>query len=232
MLPDCRRTQPRYIFKLRQLYCTFALQCFIIMESSSLKLLDNAVDELNKLPGIGRKTALRLALFLLSQNREMVERFGNTLIDFRNNIRYCRHCHNISDSEICPLCASPKRNHRLLCIVSDVRDVMAIENTGMFDGLYHVLGGLINPLSGISPSMLNLSDLTERIRQDGVQEIILALPATPEGDTSAFYIFRQINSLPVRITTLAKGIAVGDDLEYTDELTLGRSLSNRVEFKL
>lgn len=199
---------------------------------SSLKLLENAVDELNKLPGIGRKTALRLALFLLSQKREMVEQFGNTLIDLRNNIQYCKHCHNISDTEICPVCASVKRDHSLLCIVSDVRDVMAIENTGMFNGLYHVLGGLINPLAGISPSRLHIADLPERIRQDEVQEIILALPATPEGDTSAFYIFRQINNLPVRITTLAKGIAIGDDLEYIDELTLGRSLSNRVEFKL
>lgn len=199
---------------------------------SSLKLLETAVDELNRLPGIGRKTALRLALFLLSQKREMVEQFGKTLIDFRNNIQYCKHCHNISDTEICPVCASVKRDRSLLCIVSDVRDVMAIENTGMFNGLYHVLGGLINPLAGISPSRLNIADLPERIRQDEVQEIILALPATPEGDTSAFYIFRQINNLPVKITTLAKGIAIGDDLEYIDELTLGRSLSNRVEFKL
>lgn len=200
--------------------------------SSSLRLLENAVDELNRLPGIGRKTALRLALFLLSQKREMVEQFGNTLIDFRNNIQYCKHCHNISDTEICPVCASIKRDRSLLCIVSDVRDVMAIENTGIFNGLYHVLGGLINPLAGISPSMLHLSDLADRIRQDEIHEIILALPATPEGDTTAFYIFRKINNLSIKITTLAKGIAIGDDLEFTDELTLGRSLSNRVDFKL
>ncbi|MCM1042114.1 MAG: recombination mediator RecR [Bacteroides sp.] len=202
------------------------------MENLSLKLLENAVDELNRLPGIGRKTALRLALFLLSQNREMVERFGNTLIDFRNNIRYCRHCHNISDSETCPICASPKRDRSLLCVVSDVRDVMALENTGMYNGLYHVLGGLINPIAGVSPSQLNIAGLPERIRNEEVQELILALPATPEGDTSAFYIFRQLKDVPVKITTLAKGIAIGDDLEYTDELTLGRSLSNRVEFRL
>ncbi|MCM1532794.1 MAG: recombination mediator RecR [Bacteroides sp.] len=202
------------------------------MENLSLKLLENAVDELNRLPGIGRKTALRLALFLLSQNREMVERFGNTLIDFRNNIRYCKHCHNISDSETCPICASPKRDRSLLCVVSDVRDVMALENTGMYNGLYHVLGGLINPIAGVSPSQLNISGLPERIRNEEVQELILALPATPEGDTSAFYIFRQLKDVPVKITTLAKGIAIGDDLEYTDELTLGRSLSNRVEFRL
>lgn len=202
------------------------------METSSIKLLETAIDELNKLPGIGRKTALRLALFLLSQKREMVEQFGNTLIDFRNNIQYCRHCHNISDTEICPICTSVKRDRSLLCIVSDVRDVMAIENTGMFNGMYHVLGGLINPIAGISPSQLHISDLPERVKEDNVQEIILALPATPEGDTSAFYIFRQLGNLSIKISTLAKGIAIGDDLEYIDELTLGRSLSNRVEFKL
>lgn len=217
---------------LRQLCCIFAAQSTPLMENLSLKLLENAVDELNRLPGIGRKTALRLALFLLSQNREMVEKFGNTLIDFRNNIRYCKHCHNISDSETCPVCASPKRDRSLLCVVSDVRDVMAIENTGMYNGLYHVLGGLINPLAGISPSQLNIAGLGERLKNENVQELILALPATPEGDTSAFYIFRQLKDIPVKITTLAKGIAIGDDLEYTDELTLGRSLSNRVEFKL
>lgn len=202
------------------------------MENISLRLLENAVEELNKLPGIGRKTALRLALFLLSQEREMVERFGNTLIGFRNNIRYCKHCHNISDTETCPVCASPKRDRGQLCVVSDVRDVMAIENTGMYNGLYHVLGGLINPLAGISPSQLNIASLPGRIQQENAQEVILALPATPEGDTTSFYIFRQLKELPVRVTTLAKGIAIGDDLEYTDELTLGRSLSNRVEFKL
>lgn len=202
------------------------------MENLSLKLLENAVDELNRLPGIGQKTALRLALFLLSQNREMVEKFGNTLIDFRNNIRYCKHCHNISDAETCPICASPKRDRSLVCVVSDVRDVMALENTGIYNGLYHVLGGLINPLAGISPSQLNIAGLTERLQNEKVQELILALPATPEGDTSAFYIFRQLKDIPIKITTLAKGIAIGDDLEYTDELTLGRSLSNRVEFRL
>lgn len=202
------------------------------MENISLRLLDSAVEELNKLPGIGRKTALRLALFLLAQDREMVEKFGNTLIDFRNNIRYCKHCHNISDSETCPICASPKRERSLLCVVSDVRDVMAIENTGMYNGLYHVLGGLINPLAGISPTQLNIASLPQRLQNENVQELILALPATPEGDTTSFYIFRQLKEQSVRITTLAKGIAIGDDLEYTDELTLGRSLSQRVEFKL
>ncbi|MDE6494530.1 MAG: recombination mediator RecR [Bacteroidales bacterium] len=202
------------------------------MENLSLKLLDQAVDELNRLPGIGRKTALRLALFLLSQPEETVEKFGTTLIDFRKNIRYCDCCHNISDTPLCPICASPKRERSMICVVSDVRDVMAIENTGMYNGLYHVLGGLINPMSGISPSRLHIANLISRTETERPLEIILALPATPEGDTTAFYISRQLKECPAKLTTIAKGIAIGDDLEYTDELTLGRSLSNRVEFHL
>lgn len=202
------------------------------MENLSLKLLDNAVEELNRLPGIGRKTALRLALFLLSQSEDMVEKFGTTLIEFRKDIRYCDCCHNISDTPRCPICASPKRERSMICVVSDVRDVMAIENTGMYNGLYHVLGGLINPLSGISPSRLNIAHLVRRAEEEKPEEIILALPATPEGDTTAFYLSRQLKDCAVRITAIAKGIAIGDDLEYTDELTLGRSLSNRVEFKI
>ena len=200
------------------------------MESLPQKLLENAVQELNRLPGIGRKTALRLALFLLAQEEGMVERFGNTLIDFRKNTRYCRLCHNISDTEVCPVCASPKRDRGTICVVSDVRDVMALENTGIYNGLYHVLGGLINPLSGISPSQLHIESLSERIKESAPEEIILALPATPEGDTTAFYISRKIKPFGVKITAISKGIAIGDDLEYTDEVTLGRSLANRTEY--
>lgn len=200
------------------------------MESLPQRLLENAVEELNRLPGIGRKTALRLALYLLSQEEGMVERFGNTLIDFRKNIRYCRVCHNISDTDLCPICASPKRDRDTVCVVSDVRDVMALENTGIYRGLYHVLGGLINPLAGIGPAQLRIPQLIERIEKENPREIIFALPATPEGDTTAFYLSRQIRNLPVKLTTIAKGIAIGDDLEYTDEITLGRSLSNRIEF--
>ncbi|MDE6630058.1 MAG: recombination mediator RecR [Bacteroidales bacterium] len=202
------------------------------MENLPQKLLENAVEELNRLPGIGRRTALRLALFLLSQEESMVEKFSETLIDFRKNIKYCKICHNISDTEICEICASPKREHRVICVVSDVRDVMAIENTGMYRGSYHVLGGLINPLAGISPSQLHIASLVERVQKEKPEEVIFALPATPEGDTTAFYISRQITPSGVKITTLSKGIAIGDDLEYTDELTLGRSLSNRVSFGL
>lgn len=198
----------------------------------SIQLLEKAVEELHRLPGIGRKTALRLALFLLSQKEEIVEHFGQTLIDFRKNIHYCRCCHSLSDTDLCPICASPKRDHELICVVSDIRDVMAIENTGIFDGVYHVLNGLINPLAGIGPSQLNIGNLMERIRADKPREIILALPATPSGDTTAFFIAKQTASLPVKLTSIAKGIAIGDDLEYTDEATLGRSLANRTEFRL
>lgn len=198
----------------------------------SIQLLDKAVEELHRLPGIGRKTALRLALFLLTQKEEMVENFGNTLIDFRKHIHHCRCCHNLSDSETCPICASPRRDHGTICVVSDIRDVMAIENTGMFNGVYHVLGGLINPIAGIGPSQLNIGDLIERLSQNPVQEVIMALPATHEGDTTAFYIGKQIRPLKIKLTSIAKGIAIGDDLEYTDEITLGRSLANRTDFQI
>lgn len=200
------------------------------MESLPQKLLENAVEELNRLPGIGRRTALRLALFLLSQEESMVEKFSETLVDFRKNIKYCKICHNISDTEVCEICASMKRERTSICVVSDVRDVMALENTGIYRGLYHVLGGLINPLAGVSPAQLNIASLVERVQKEKPEEVIFALPATPEGDTTAFYISRQITPSGVKITTLSKGIAIGDDLEYTDELTLGRSLSNRVNF--
>ena len=197
-----------------------------------IQLLDKAVEELHRLPGIGRKTALRLALFLLTQKEEMVENFGNTLIDFRKNIHYCRCCYNLSDTELCPICASPHRDRSLICVVSDIRDVMAIENTGIFQGVYHVLGGLINPIAGIGPSQLTINHLVERVSNEPPQEVILALPATPEGDTTAFYIAKQIKPTGIRLTAIAKGIAIGDDLEYTDEITLGRSLSNRTDFKI
>lgn len=192
--------------------------------------MEKAVDELNRLPGIGKKTALRLALFLLSQEVEMVEQFGKTIVDFRKNIRYCRKCHNISDLDLCPICASPKRDANQICIVSDVRDVMAIENTGFYHGIYHVLGGLISPMDGISPRELNLSNLAMRIEKEGIKEVILALPATPEGDTTAFYISKLLLPSSVLLTSIAKGIAIGDDLEYTDEITLGKSIANRLPF--
>lgn len=200
------------------------------MDSALPPLLEKAVEELHRLPGIGRKTALRLALFLLGQEEELATRLGESLIHLRQDIRFCRHCHNISETEICPVCASPQRNAKLLCVVSDIRDIMAIEGTQVYNGRYHVLGGLISPMDGISPSQLHLADLPQRVTDEAVDEVILALPATPDGDTTAFYISRLLQACDVRLSTLAKGIAVGDDLEYIDELTLGRSIQQRTPF--
>ncbi|MDR2556918.1 MAG: recombination mediator RecR [Bacteroidales bacterium] len=205
------------------------------METSSI-LLDRAVAVLNKLPGIGKKTALRQALFLLSQDKETVHDFCTTLEEFRSNTLFCKICHNISDTEICSICSNSKRDVSTICVVSDIRDVMAIENTGTYFGVYHVLGGLISPMDGISPSQLNIEPLLERVR-GGVHEVIFAFPATPEGDTTAFYITRKLLSIAggganILITTIAKGISIGDELEYTDEITLGRSLACRTEVKV
>lgn len=200
------------------------------MDSALPPLLEKAVEELHRLPGIGRKTALRLALFLLGQEEELATRLGESLIHLRQDIRFCKHCHNISETEICPVCASPQRNTHLLCVVSDIRDILAIEGTQVYNGRYHVLGGLISPMDGISPSQLHLVDLPQRITDEAVEEVILALPATPDGDTTAFYISRLLQNSGVKLSTLAKGIAVGDDLEYIDELTLGRSIQQRTPF--
>lgn len=200
------------------------------MDSALPPLLEKAVEELHRLPGIGRKTALRLALFLLGQEEEQATRLGESLIHLRQDIRFCKHCHNISETEICPVCASPQRNPHLLCVVSDIRDILAIEGTQVYNGRYHVLGGLISPMDGISPSQLHLADLPQRLTDEAVEEVILALPATPDGDTTAFYISRLLQNSGVKLSTLAKGIAVGDDLEYIDELTLGRSIQQRTPF--
>jgi recombination protein RecR len=197
------------------------------LNTCSSKLLENAVGELAKLPGIGRKTALRLALHLLKQEVSEVEAFGKSVIKLRNEIIYCRDCHNISDSEICAICASPKRDHAILCVVENIRDVMAIENTSQFNGIYHVLGGIISPMDGIGPDELNIEDLIHRAGSGDVSEIILALPATIEGDTTNFYIFKRLKETGIRISTIARGISIGDELEYTDEITLGRSIVNR-----
>ncbi|MDR0619034.1 MAG: recombination mediator RecR [Bacteroidales bacterium] len=208
------------------------------METSSV-LLDRAIAALNKLPGIGRKTALRQALFLLSQNKETVHDFCTALDEFRNHTLFCKICHNISDTEICSICSNPKRDVSTVCVVGDIRDVMAIENTGTYFGVYHVLGGLISPMDGISPSQLNIEPLLDRVQNgNSVREVIFAFPATPEGDTTAFYITRKLLSVTnestesVLITTIAKGISIGDELEYADEITLGRSLACRTEVKV
>ncbi|NLB03746.1 MAG: recombination protein RecR [Bacteroidales bacterium] len=195
-------------------------------------LLEEAVQVFSSLPGIGRKTALRLVLHLLRQSKEDVEHFGTTLIRLKNEISYCKTCHNISDSEECLICSNPKRDASTICVVENVREVMAIEQTRQYSGLYHVLGGLISPMDGIGPADLEINTLVERIALGEIKEVILALSATSEGDASSFYIFRKLSSYPVCITVIARGISVGDDLEYADEITLGRSILNRIPFKI
>jgi recombination protein RecR len=196
----------------------------------SSSLLENAVNEFAKLPGIGRKTALRLVLHLLKQSEHEVEVFGNSFIQLRKEIIYCKVCHNISDTEVCRICGNPSRDHETVCVVENIKDVMTIENTQQFRGLYHVLGGIISPMDGIGPSDLEIESLIQRATNEGIKEVILALSTTMEGDTTNFYIFRKLAPLNVKITTIARGIAIGDELEYADEVTLGRSILNRVEF--
>lgn len=201
------------------------------IEKYPSRLLENAVNEFSKLPGIGRKSALRLVLHLLRRDREEVVAFGESLIQLRQEIRHCKVCHNISDSEICQICASPARERSVICVVENIRDVMLFENTHQYNGLYHILGGIISPMDGIGPGDLEIDSLIERVIPDEVLEVILALPTTMEGDTTNFYIYRKLKGKPVKVTTLARGVAVGDDLEYTDEITLGRSLVNRVLYE-
>ncbi|HLP05726.1 MAG TPA: recombination mediator RecR [Paludibacter sp.] len=196
----------------------------------SSSLLENAVNEFAKLPGIGRKTALRLVLHLLKQSEQEVETFGNAFIKLRKDIVYCKVCHNISDTETCHICANPSRDHETVCVVENIKDVMTIENTQQFRGLYHVLGGIISPMDGVGPADLEIESLVKRVETGDVKEVILALSTTMEGDTTNFYIFRKIAPFNIKITTIARGISIGDELEYADEVTLGRSILNRVEF--
>ena len=198
-------------------------------EYSSI-LLEKAVDELSKLPGIGKKTALRLALHLLGEDKLKTEQLCKSLSDMRNNIVLCKRCYNISDSSTCSICSNPKRDQSLLCVVADMRDVLAIERTCSFNGLYHVLGGIINPIEGISPNDLRINELVDRAFKDNIKEIILALPATIEGDTTNYYLSRMLKDFNGTISTIAKGISVGDALEYADEVTLGRSIANRIPY--
>lgn len=194
-------------------------------------MLENAVTELSRLPGIGRKTALRLALHLLRREPREAAALGRAIIDMREGIRYCRVCHNISQDEICPICSSMSRDSRTVCVVENVKDVMSIENTGEYHGVYHVLGGLISPIDGIGPDALEIASLVERVTDGGVDEVILALSATMEGDTTNFYLYRRLSQCgDVRVTQLARGVSVGNEIEYTDEITLGRSLLNRTPF--
>jgi len=200
------------------------------MEFSS-KLLENAVNEMSQLPGIGKRTALRLVLHMLRQPKEQTTALSQALLTMRNTIKFCKSCHNISDVALCEICANPNRNEKLICVVEDIRDVMAIENTSSFKGLYHVLGGKISPIDGIGPHDLNIVSLVDKVKSGAVDEIIFALSSTMEGDTTNFYIFKQIQDYSVTTSTIARGISVGDELEYTDEITLGRSIVNRVPFE-
>lgn len=194
------------------------------------KVLERAVSELAKLPGVGRKTALRLALHLLRTQPGEAEELANSILDMRANVCSCEQCHNISDTPVCSICADPHRDRSKICVVENIRDVLIIESTREFRGLYHVLGGLVSPMEGIGPSELEIDSLVERVGTEETEEVILALSPTMEGDTTGFYIFRRLGETGVKVTVLARGVAVGGDLEYTDELTLGRSITQRIPF--
>ena len=200
------------------------------MEMSS-KLLEKAVDEMSQLPGVGKRTALRLVLHLLRQPEGQTLKLAEALQTMRQNIRFCRTCFNISDDEICQICSNTFRNDKIICVVEDMRDVMAIESTSSFKGLYHVLGGKISPIDGIGPNDLNIDSLVKRVKMQQIEELIFALSPTMEGDTTNFYIYKQIQDLDVKTSTIARGIAVGNELEYADEVTLGRSILNRIPFE-
>lgn len=193
-------------------------------------LLEKAVSEFAKLPGVGRKTAMRLVLHLLRQDVAAVESFGNAIVTLKHEVKYCKVCHNISDKDVCRICASPQRDASVVCVVENIRDVMAVEATQQFRGLYHVLGGVISPMDGIGPSDLQIDSLVERVKTGDIKEVILALSTTMEGDTTNFYIYRKLEKFGVRLSVIARGISVGDELEYADEVTLGRSIVNRTPF--
>ena len=193
-------------------------------------LLENAVNEFAKLPGIGRKTALRLALYTLKRTPEEITLLGEAIVNLRNQVNYCRVCHNICDDEICNICNDPNRDTALLCVVENIKEVMAIENTGQFHGLYHVLGGIISPMEGVGPNDLQIASLVQRAQSGDISEIILALSTTMEGDTTNFYIYRKLTGLNLKISVIARGISIGDEIEYADEITLGRSILNRTNF--
>ena len=194
------------------------------------KLLGKAVEEFSRLPGIGRKTALRLVLFLLRSDTEVSDRLAEAITTLRHEVKYCRICHNISDTDVCDICANPRRDSTTICVVENVQDVMAIENTQQYNGLYHVLGGIISPVEGIGPGDIEIESLVERVKAGGIREVILAKSPTMEGDTTNFYISRRLAGTGVRLTVISRGVAVGDELEYADEVTLGRSIINRTDF--
>lgn len=201
-----------------------------MVQQYSSALLEKAVGEFSKLPGIGRKTALRLVLFMLRQGDSDVDQFVNAVSKMKREVKYCRVCHNISDTDVCPICSDSRRDASTICVVENVQDVLAVENTQQFHGLYHVLGGIISPMDGIGPADLEIESLVNRVAEGGVKEVILALSSTMEGDTTNFYISRKLAGYPVKLSVIARGISVGDELEYTDEVTLGRSILNRTPF--
>ena len=194
--------------------------------------IEEATDQVAGLPGIGRKTALRLVLHLIKKSPEEVTRFTQSILNVKEHIKACQECHQLSDDTVCEVCKNPTRNQQLICVVQDFRDVLAIEQTGQFNGLYHVLGGLISPMDGVSPSDLNISTLLERVERKNVQEVLLALNATMEGETTSFYLYRKISPFQIKISNIARGVAVGGELEYTDEVTLGRSILNRTPYEM
>ena len=197
----------------------------------SSKLIQDAVEQFTKLPGIGRRSAMRLALYLLKMDKDEVQSFGKAFIDLRDKINYCQECHNISDMDICELCSNASRESSILCVVEDIRDVIAIENTHQFKGKYHVLGGIISPMDGVGPADLNIESLVTKVAQGNIKEIIMALSTTMEGDTTNFYIFKQLKEYNIKMSVIARGISVGDELEYADEVTLGRSIVNRTPYE-
>jgi len=194
------------------------------------RLLQDAVEELSSLPGVGRKSALRFAMHLLKQPKENVERFGESIIRLSNESKFCRDCFMISDSDVCEICTDSRRDHSIICVVESIRDVISIENTMQYNGIYHVLGGIISPMDGVGPSDLTIEQLLRRVEEKDVEEVLIVLSTTMEGETTSFYIYKQLSKLNVKITTIARGIGFGDDLEYTDEVTLGRSIQNRQPF--
>lgn len=202
----------------------------MIQQEFPSRLLENVVTELSKLPSVGRRTALRLALSLLKREERESKALGESIIQFRSNIKYCTRCHNICDTDLCDVCADTNRDGKTICVVENIADVMAIENTSQYHGLYHVLGGVISPMDGVGPNELEIASLIQRVNTEDVNEVLLALSPNMEGDTTAFYIYKKLAGANVRITTIARGISVGDSLEYADELTLGRSIVNRIDF--
>jgi recombination protein RecR len=201
------------------------------MQNFPSRLLEDAVNQMASLPGIGKKTALRLVLHLLKRESHEVKQFANAFTTLHSDIKYCQSCNNVSDSEICEICSDTRRDAETICVVEDIRDVMALENTQQYRGLYHVLGGIISPMDGIGPSDLEIDSLVNRVAQGNIKEIIMALSATMEGDTTNFYLFRKLKDFPIKVSTLARGVAVGDELEYADEVTLGRSILHRTPFE-